>query len=77
MDVLPLINNFDPVAKQWLTNIGDFLNDPDARQTFRQQLLVFLASDKFKGASIDFEEIPLYAQPGFHALIAEVGAGPS
>jgi peptidoglycan-N-acetylglucosamine deacetylase len=61
------------VAKQWLTNIGDFLNDPDARKTFRQQLLVFLASDKFKGASIDFEEIPLSAQPGFRALIAEVG----
>ncbi len=73
MDVLPLINNFDPVAKQWLTNIGDFLNDADARQTFRRQLLAFLASDKFKGASIDFEEIPLSAQPGFNALIAEVG----
>src|SRR5450432_374885 len=73
MDVLPLINNFDPVAKQWLTNIGDFLIDPNARQTFRQQLLVFLATDKFKGASIDFEEIPLSAQPGFRALITELG----
>src|SRR5476649_2358329 len=73
MDVLPLINNFDPVAKQWLTNIGDFLIDPNARQTFRQQLLVFLATDKFKCASIDFEEIPLSAQPGFRALITELG----
>lgn len=73
LDVLPLINNYDPVAKQWLTNIGDFLKDPAARQNFRSQLLVFLASDRFKGATIDFEEIPLSAQPGFLALIDELG----
>ncbi|HEX5434506.1 MAG TPA: glycosyl hydrolase family 18 protein, partial [Candidatus Angelobacter sp.] len=73
VDVLPLINNFDPVGKQWLTNIGDFLNDPQARQNFRSQLLVFLASDRFKGATIDFEEIPLSAQLGFRALISEMG----
>ena len=73
VDVLPLINNFDPVAKQWLTNIGDFLSDGQARQNFRSQLLLFLASDRFKGATIDFEEIPLSAQPGFRALIDELG----
>ncbi|MGC2696149.1 MAG: glycosyltransferase [Candidatus Angelobacter sp.] len=73
VEVFPLINNFDPVSKQWLSNIGDFLNDPDARQNFRSQLLLFLASDRFKGASIDFEEIPLKAQPGFLALIEELG----
>jgi peptidoglycan-N-acetylglucosamine deacetylase len=73
VDVLPLINNYDPVAKQWLTNIGDFLKDADARQNFRSQLLLFLASDRFKGATIDFEEIPLSAQPGFRSLIDELG----
>ncbi|HEU5413687.1 MAG TPA: glycosyltransferase [Candidatus Angelobacter sp.] len=73
LDVLPLINNFDPVAKQWLTNIGDFLESPQSRQNFRSQLLLFLASDRFKGATIDFEEIPLSAQPGFRALISELG----
>jgi cellulose synthase/poly-beta-1,6-N-acetylglucosamine synthase-like glycosyltransferase/peptidoglycan/xylan/chitin deacetylase (PgdA/CDA1 family)/spore germination protein YaaH len=73
VDVLPLINNFDPVAKQWLTNIGDFLQSPQGRQTFRSQLLLFLSSDRFKGATIDFEEIPLSAQAGFLALITELG----
>ncbi len=73
VDVLPLINNFDPVAKQWLTNIGDFLNDPAARKNFRSQLLLYLASDRFRGAAIDFEEIPLLAQPGFLSLIDELG----
>ncbi len=74
VEVFPLINNFDQVSKQWLGNIGDFLNDPAARQTFRSDLLQYLASDKFKGASVDFEEIPLKAQPGFVALIEELGA---
>src|SRR5262249_20665909 len=74
VEVFPLINNFDQVSKQWLPNIGDFLNDPAARQAFRSELLQYLASDKFKGASLDLEEIPLKAQPGFVALIEEVGA---
>ena len=47
--------------------------DPEARQTFRTQLLLYLSSDNFKGAAIDFEEIPLKAQPGFLALIQELG----
>ncbi|HZS26425.1 MAG TPA: glycosyltransferase [Candidatus Angelobacter sp.] len=74
VEVFPLVNNFDQVSKQWLTNIGDFLNNPAARQTFRSDLLLYLASDKFKGVSLDFEEIPLKAQPGFVALIEELGA---
>src|SRR5580765_5798247 len=72
VEVFPLINNFDPVRKEWLTNIGAFLNDPAARQAFRSQLLLFLSSDHFKGAAIDFEEIPLKAQPGFLALVQEL-----
>jgi cellulose synthase/poly-beta-1,6-N-acetylglucosamine synthase-like glycosyltransferase/peptidoglycan/xylan/chitin deacetylase (PgdA/CDA1 family)/spore germination protein YaaH len=73
VDVFPLINNFDPIRQVWLTNVGDFLNNPASRRSFRDQLLVFLASDRFKGAAIDFEEIPLEAQPGFLALIRELG----
>ena len=73
VEVFPLINNFEPVSKQWLPNIGNFLMDPEARQTFRTQLLLYLKSDKFKGAAIDFEEIPIKAQPGFLALIQELG----
>jgi len=61
------------VSKQWLSSIGDFLMDPAARQTFRTQLLLYLSSDRFKGASVDFEEIPLKAQPGYLALIQELG----
>src|SRR5215471_9384341 len=73
VDVFPLINNFDSTRRLWLNNVGQFLNDAAARQNFRLQLIDFLASDRFKGAALDFEEIPLEAQPGFRALVAELG----
>ncbi len=73
VDVVPLINNFDPVRRQWLNNIGEFLSNEEGRRNFRAQLLRFLAGDRYKGAAIDFEEIPLSAQPGFRALITELG----
>src|SRR5262249_18968029 len=73
VEVFPLVNNFDPAAKQWVTNTGEFLNNPAARQNFRSQLLTYLASDRFKGAALDFEEIPLKAQPGFRSLVQELG----
>jgi len=31
-----------------------------------------MASDRYRGLSIDFEEIPLSAQPGFRAFIEEL-----
>ncbi len=72
VEVFPMINNFDPVKKEWI-DIGAFLRDASARQNFRQQLSLFLSSDHFGGAAIDLEEIPLTAQPGFLALIRELG----
>jgi len=73
VEVFPLINNFDPVRKTWDASIGAFLDNPEARQNFRSQLMLFLRSDNFKGAALDFEEIPLKSQPGFLALIQELG----
>jgi cellulose synthase/poly-beta-1,6-N-acetylglucosamine synthase-like glycosyltransferase/peptidoglycan/xylan/chitin deacetylase (PgdA/CDA1 family)/spore germination protein YaaH len=70
--VLPLVNNFDPVSKQWLTKIGDFLSDSDARANFRTQIAALMKFDRYGGLCLDFEEIPLAAQPGFVALIREL-----
>ncbi|MCU1286353.1 MAG: polysaccharide deacetylase [Acidobacteriales bacterium] len=70
--VIPLVNNFQPVTKQWLDNIGEFLNNADGRRNFVQQMDALMASDKYKGLSIDFEEIPLKSQPGYRALIKQL-----
>ncbi|PYY16659.1 MAG: polysaccharide deacetylase [Acidobacteria bacterium] len=74
-EVFPLVNNFDPASGKWLQNVGNFFDNADGRANFRRQLLTFLASDaKFKGVSVDFEDFPRTAQPGFNALIGELSA---
>src|SRR5580692_6049259 len=47
MEVFPMVNNFD--GTEWVGGITDFLNDPMARATFRQQVGMFLSSDRFRG----------------------------
>src|SRR4051812_10900016 len=71
-EVLPMVNNFDPVEKKWLASVGDFLNDESARANFRRQIAALMGFDKYGGLCIDFEEIPLAAQPGFVALVREL-----
>ena len=70
-EVFPLVNNYDPVKGIFLPSIGDFLESDTARATFLQQIDRFLAANpSYHGISLDFEEIPSDAQPGYNALIA-------
>jgi len=69
MEVFPVVQNFD--GTDWI-DISAFLNDPDARTRFRGQGDAFLASDKFRGLMIDFEDFPQKAQPGYMALLSEL-----
>ncbi len=71
-EVFPMVNNFDPVGGVWNENIGPFLNDPNARVRFRREIELFLTSDKYRGLTLDLEEFPLSAQPGYRALIEEL-----
>src|SRR4051812_773549 len=73
-EVFPLVNNFDPVAKRWISELAPFFNDERARGEFRRQTIAFLATDKYRGLSLDFEAIPKAAQPGYRALIAEMAS---
>jgi peptidoglycan-N-acetylglucosamine deacetylase len=71
LDIFPLVNNYDPRKGLWVPEIGDFLANPAARASFVQQIHTFLAANPtYRGLSLDFEEIPTNAQPGFRALIA-------
>ncbi len=70
-EVFPLVNNFDGVS--WI-DISDFLNDPDARSRFRQEIAAFLASDKYRGLMVDFEDFPHKAQPSFIELLNELSS---
>ncbi|HYA24452.1 MAG TPA: glycosyltransferase [Terriglobales bacterium] len=71
MEVYPMVNNSD--GADWV-DISGFLNDPDARARFRDQIDAFLATDKYHGLMVDFEEFPREGQPGFNALLNELSA---
>src|ERR1700685_1402581 len=69
MEVFPMVNNSDGV--NWV-DITTFLNNSDARARFRQQVDAFLATDKYRGLMINFQEIDPEAQPGYMALLQEI-----
>ncbi len=71
LDVFPLVNNYDPNKGMFLPQIGDFLSSDTARVNFLKQVDTFLAANpSYRGLSLDLEEIPDNAQPGFNALVA-------
>jgi cellulose synthase/poly-beta-1,6-N-acetylglucosamine synthase-like glycosyltransferase/spore germination protein YaaH/peptidoglycan/xylan/chitin deacetylase (PgdA/CDA1 family) len=70
MEVFPMVNNFD--GTEWVGGITDFLNNPDARASFRRQVGMFLGSDRFRGLMVDFEAFPSVGQPGYVALLSEL-----
>jgi cellulose synthase/poly-beta-1,6-N-acetylglucosamine synthase-like glycosyltransferase/peptidoglycan/xylan/chitin deacetylase (PgdA/CDA1 family)/spore germination protein YaaH len=70
MEVFPLVNNFDET--EWKPEIAGLLMNPAARAHFRQQIDAFLASDKYRGLMVDFEDFAKKAQPGYLALLAEL-----
>src|SRR5271170_4159884 len=72
MEVFPMVNNFD--GAEWVGGITDFLNNPSARAVFRQQVAMFLSSDRFRGLMVDFEAFPKVGQPGYIALLNELSA---
>jgi cellulose synthase/poly-beta-1,6-N-acetylglucosamine synthase-like glycosyltransferase/peptidoglycan/xylan/chitin deacetylase (PgdA/CDA1 family)/spore germination protein YaaH len=71
LDLFPLVNNYDPTKGAFLPLVGDFLSSESARANFIKQVDTFLAANpSYRGLSLDLEEIPTAAQPGFNALVA-------
>ena len=72
MEVFPVVQNFD--GTDFVPAISDFLNNPQARARFRQEIALFLASDHYRGLMIDFESFPKQGQPGYVALLHELSS---
>ena len=71
IEVFPMVNNSD--GANWV-DIASFLNDAAARGSFRQQIAAFLATDRYRGLMVDFEEFPKTGQPGYNQLLAELSS---
>ena len=73
MEVLPLVNNFDPITNQWRPDVtAKFLADPAARQRFRSELLSFLDTDHYRGVTLDIEAFPDNSRGDYKQLVQEL-----
>ena len=72
-EVMPLVNNFDPISNQWRPEVtAAFLADPAARKRFRDELLRFLASDQYRGMTLDIEAFPETSRGDYKQLVQEL-----
>ncbi len=72
-DVLPLVNNFDPVTNEWRPEVtAAFMANPEARQRFRNEIMAFLATDQYKGVTLDIEAFPEKSRGDFKILVQEL-----
>jgi peptidoglycan-N-acetylglucosamine deacetylase len=72
MEVFPMVNNFD--GANWIPGVVNFMNSPDSRALFRQQVSQFLGSGRYHGLMLDFEAFPASGQPGYVALLKELSS---
>src|SRR5271170_5208692 len=72
-EVFPLVNNFDPVVNKWNPDLtAKFMSDPEARRRFRRELLSFLATDQYKGITLDIEAFPDTSRDDYRQLVTEL-----
>ncbi len=72
-EVFPLVNNYDSVDNKWDPDLtAKFMADPEARQRFRNELLGFLATDQYKGITLDIEAFPEDSRDDYRQLVQEL-----
>jgi cellulose synthase/poly-beta-1,6-N-acetylglucosamine synthase-like glycosyltransferase/peptidoglycan/xylan/chitin deacetylase (PgdA/CDA1 family)/spore germination protein YaaH len=72
-EIFPQLKNFNMVTQQWDHTVVGMLKDPAARANLEHQLARFLAANpSYRGLSLDLEDLPDDALPGYHALIGEL-----
>ena len=72
-EIFPLLKNFNVLTQEWDQRVAIMLKDPAARSNLEQQLARFLAANQsYRGLSLDLEDLPDDAVPGYNALIGEL-----
>ncbi len=74
-EIFPLVSNYSLAKQMFDPEVGSFLNSPGARATFIAESMRLLGSNtRYHGLSLDFEDVPSEAQPGYRSLIAALYA---
>src|ERR1700678_3591531 len=72
-EIVPLLKNYNVLTQQWDQSVVAMLKNPAARSNLERQLGTFLAANpNYRGLSLDLEDLPDDALPGYHSLIGEL-----
>ncbi len=72
-EIVPLLKNYNVLTQQWDHSVVAMLKNPAARSNLERQLSTFLAANpSYRGLSLDLEDLPDDAIPGYNALISEL-----
>jgi cellulose synthase/poly-beta-1,6-N-acetylglucosamine synthase-like glycosyltransferase/peptidoglycan/xylan/chitin deacetylase (PgdA/CDA1 family)/spore germination protein YaaH len=72
-EIYPQLKNYNVLAQEWDHGVAGMLKNPAARSNLEHQLATFLAANpSYRGISLDLEDLPDEAQPGYNSLIAEL-----
>jgi cellulose synthase/poly-beta-1,6-N-acetylglucosamine synthase-like glycosyltransferase/peptidoglycan/xylan/chitin deacetylase (PgdA/CDA1 family)/spore germination protein YaaH len=72
-EIYPQLKNYNVLAQEWDHTVVGMLKNPAARSNLEHQLATFLAANpSYRGISLDLEDLPDDAQPGYNSLIAEL-----
>ena len=69
-EIFPLVNNYSAADGVFEDSIGQMFMNPDSRSNFVHQVDAFLAANtRYRGLTLDFQNIPAASQPGFKLLV--------
>jgi len=69
-EIFPLVNNYSAADGVFEESIGQMFSNPASRANFIRQVDAFLAANtRYRGLTLDFQNIPAAAQPGFKLLV--------
>ncbi len=73
LEVFPLVNNYNIRTQSFDAGISATLKNATVRANLRNQLMTFFSGNpKYRGLSLDLENIPDDAQDGYRALIRDL-----
>jgi cellulose synthase/poly-beta-1,6-N-acetylglucosamine synthase-like glycosyltransferase/peptidoglycan/xylan/chitin deacetylase (PgdA/CDA1 family)/spore germination protein YaaH len=72
-EIFPLLKNYNVLTQQWDQSVVAMLKNPAARSNLERQLGTFFAANpSYRGLSLDLEDLPDDAIPGYNSLISEL-----
>jgi cellulose synthase/poly-beta-1,6-N-acetylglucosamine synthase-like glycosyltransferase/peptidoglycan/xylan/chitin deacetylase (PgdA/CDA1 family)/spore germination protein YaaH len=73
LEVFPELKNYNVLTQEWDQHAAEMVKNPAARFNLERQVLTFLAANPtYRGLSLDLEDLPDDALPGYHSLISEL-----